>query len=111
KKERVYGPWKTQLYAWKDVGKSGGAQENMNPLTFTNADNWAWMISYNWYAQAWGWRDNGEYTKEEKDRELKRHEQIECNTSESSPELDKCLKILDFAGKTLDSTKQVAPSR
>ncbi|KAH7402481.1 hypothetical protein BKA66DRAFT_577711 [Pyrenochaeta sp. MPI-SDFR-AT-0127] len=58
----MYGPGITSQWAWQ--GMKQGVDGNIDPKTMGNADSWAWMVSYNWYENAWNWDDDGRWKAE-----------------------------------------------
>ncbi|KAH7397125.1 hypothetical protein BKA66DRAFT_437708 [Pyrenochaeta sp. MPI-SDFR-AT-0127] len=54
----IYGSYACQHYAWRQVLKGGGVGD-IELETMSNADSWAWMISYNWFKKIYKWNDDG----------------------------------------------------
>jgi hypothetical protein len=54
----IYRSFACQHFAWRHVLKGGGVGD-IEKETMLNADNWAWMFSYNWYKSIYNWKDNG----------------------------------------------------
>lgn len=58
----IYGDPKCTEWAWSNYGGIGA---NIRWQTIRNADSYAWMVSYNYFAYLWSWTDSGKPTKRE----------------------------------------------